>query len=69
MDIKQCADDGSLDLNCVFVLCRAETVEDDDVQEVDASAFLLVRRKLANDKPEVGKPNVVTVEIYNAGKG
>lgn len=51
------------------MVCRAETVEDDDeYSDVDATAFLLVRRKLSDDKPQIGKVSTVLVEIHNAGK-
>ena len=50
-------------------VCRAETVEDDDEYgDVDALAFLLVRRKLSDEKPQIGKVSTVLVEIHNAGK-
>jgi hypothetical protein len=54
--------------------CRAEAADDDDdsyeeeddVAEV-AKTFLMVRRKLSEEKPQVGKPLTVIVELYNAG--
>lgn len=51
------------------MICRAETVEDDDeYEDVDAGAFLVVRRKLATPELQVGKMTTVTVEVHNAGK-
>lgn len=55
----------------VYLTCRAETVEDEDGAEIpdnDTKAFLLVRRKLSHERPEVKKPFTITVEVYNVGK-
>ena len=41
--------------------------EDDEYADVDDSAFLLVRRKLSEDRPQVGKEITVTVQVHNAG--
>ena len=62
-----------MDLMCLTLflfLCRAEVeaVDDDEYEDLDSSAFLLVRRKLSDDKPLLGKVTTVTVEIHNAGK-
>lgn len=50
---------------------RAETVEDDDeyADELDEAAFLVVRRKLSVERPQVGKEITVLIEIHNAGDG
>ena len=53
-------------------MCRAETVEDDDDDEygdLDAAAHLLIRRKLSEEKTQLGKVVTVLVEIFNAGTG
>ena len=53
------------------IACRAETVEaedDDEYEDVDAGAFVVVRRKLANPQLQVGKMTTVTVEVHNTGK-
>jgi hypothetical protein len=44
---------------------------DDGLEEPAApkvSGFLLVRRKITPEAPQVGKPFEVTVEIHNAGE-
>jgi len=57
-------------------VCRATAADDDDVydddddaEEAAPTAFLMVRRKLSEDKPQAGKTITVLVELHNAGSG
>jgi hypothetical protein len=60
------------------VYCRASAevsgdddsyADDDDDAPAVPKAFLMVRRKLSEEKPQVGKPFTVLVELHNAGEG
>lgn len=60
-------------LGLALLLVTAPTLsraDDDEVEDDDEdAAFLVVRKAMANEAPAfVGKPAVVTVEIFNAGE-
>lgn len=56
-------------------MCRAAAADDDDdvydddddVEPAAPKAFLMVRRKLSEEKPQAGKTVTVLVELHNAG--
>lgn len=46
---------------------EVEVEDDEDVEVVADSAFLLLRRHIEEDLPLEGRGTAVTIELYNAG--
>lgn len=54
---------------CIGCRAEGEVKVDDEYEDVEETpkGFLLVRRKLSEERPSANKPITVTVELYNAG--